>query len=188
VLLVHSGNRIDLAGRLVPRFPESQVPAVRPRIGKVLDSLAPRAVVSAAAAGADLVVLEEAVRRSIDVHVVLGIAADQFLKQSVLDAGQEWVARFDDVLRHVSMQPGCSLLEGDDAPERDWYLAAHDQLLGRVEVVADGDVVVALTVRPPEGDVPASVTDAFALRAQHLGMLVLSIDPRPGAPETVTVS
>jgi len=172
----------------VARFPESQLPVVESRVGKVLDSLAPRAVVSAAAAGADLVVLGQAIRRGIDVHVVLAITADEFLKRSVVDAGPEWVTRFDDVLRHISTQAGCTLVEGDGAPEAEWYLAAHDQLLSRAEVVADGDVIVALTVHPPEGEVPRSVTDEFAARAERTGLLVLSIDPRPGAPETVTVN
>jgi hypothetical protein len=157
-------------------------------VAKVLDSLSPRAVVSAAAAGADLVVLEEAIRRGIDVHVALAIAADHFVEQSVVDAGPEWVARFDAVLHHVAAHAGCSLLEGDDAPEHEWFLAAHDQLLGRAEALADGDVIVALTVRPPEGEAPPSVTDQLAARAEHRGMLVLSIDPRPASPATLTVS
>jgi predicted amidohydrolase len=157
-------------------------------VAKVLDSLRPRAVVSAAAAGADLLVLPEAIHRGIDVHVVLAIDAEQFLQQSVVDSGPEWVRRFADVQRHVSTQAGCSLLEGNGAPDDEWYLAAHDQLLDRAAAVAHGEVIVALTVRPPTGEMPASVTDEFASRAEHRGMLVLTIDPRPGSPETPTVS
>jgi len=187
VLLVHSGNRIDLAGRRVVRFPSTQVPVVQARIARLLETLRPTDVVSAAAAGADLIVLEEAIRLGINVHVVLTVARDEFVEQSVMDAGPEWVTRFESVVRHVSTVDGCSLTESDDAPDHEWYLAALDQLLGRAEALAANRTIAALTVRPPEGEVPPSVTDDFAARAERIGLLVLTIDPRPASTATVTV-
>lgn len=157
-------------------------------MAKVLDSLQPSAVVSAAAAGADLVVLEAAIDRRIDVHVVLPIARDEFLKRSVVDAGPEWMIRFDEVLRHVAAHAGCTLIQGDDAVDHEWFLTAHGQLLDRAEELAAGGIVVALTVRPPEGEMPPSVTDEFAVQAERAGMLILTIDPRPGSSSTVTIS
>jgi hypothetical protein len=188
MLLVHSGNRIDLPGRRIARFPSTQVPVVRARAARVLDTLRPSDVVSAAAAGADLIVLEETIRRGINAHVVLTIARDEFVKLSVADAGPDWVRRFEAVIEHISTHDGSSLVQGDDAPDHEWYLAAHDQLLDRAEVVAAGRAIAALTVRPPEGEDPPSVSDDFAVRAEHMGLLVLSIDPRPASTATVTVS
>jgi hypothetical protein len=188
VLLVHAGNRIDLANRSVARFPSSQVPAVRDRVGRLLDSLRPSGVVSAAAAGADLIVLEEAIRRGLDLHVIMPIAPDEFVAESVVDAGAEWVDRFDGVLRHISTHPRCSVTQGEGKAGDAWYLAANDELLDRAAVVAGSDIIVALAVRPPEGENPPSVTDDFVARAGRSGLLVMCIDPRPGSTASVTVS
>jgi hypothetical protein len=154
----------------------------------MLDALQPSDVVSAAAAGADLIVLEEAIGRGIHTHVVLPIELDEFVKQSVADAGPEWVTRFHVVLQHVSTHDECSVVQGDDVPSADWYLAAHDQLLGRAEEVAAGQAIVAFTIRPPEGESPPSATDDFASRAHRMGLVELCIDPRPGSSPTVTVN
>ena len=188
VLLVHSGNRIDVVDRPTARFPSTQVPVVRARVARVLDAFRPSDVVSAAAAGADLIVLEEAIHRGINAHVVLPIAAEEFVNQSVSDAGAEWVSRFRAVLQHVSNSNGCSLLQGDEASDEAWYLAGHDQILTRAETVAGGEAIVALTVRPPEGEIPPSVTDRFAMRAERMGLLELCIDPRPGSSAAVMLS
>ena len=95
VLFVHAGNRIDLADRATARFAQSEVPMVTARVGHLLATLRPIGVVSAAAAGADLVVLQEAIRQGVAAHLVLPIARDHFVEQSVADAGPEWVQRFD---------------------------------------------------------------------------------------------
>ena len=160
---------------------------VRARVARLLEVLRPSDVVSAPAAGADLVVLEEAIRLGQRIHLVLSIDFDEFRRQSVLDAGPHWVERFEAVVHHAASVAGCSLTQSDDAPRHDWYLAAHDQLLGRAEAVAGDDTVVALTVRPPEGEDPPSATDDFAGRAEQRGLLVLTIDPRRGSSSTVVV-
>ena len=90
MLLVHAGNRLDLANRRGARFPSSQVPTVRTRVRQVLDTLRPSGVVSAAASGADLIVLEEAIIRSIAIHVVLPISREEFVNKSVADTGPDW--------------------------------------------------------------------------------------------------
>ena len=158
---------------------------MRSTVGRLLDALRPSDVVSVAAAGADLIVLHEAIRRSINTHVVLPIALDEFVKQSVVDAGPEWVGLFDEVLRHVSVDDGCSIIHGHDDPTGEWYLAAHDQLLHRAETVAGDHPIVALTIRPPEGEQPPSVTDNFAARTERMGWVGLCIDPRPGSSAAV---
>ena len=185
---MHAGNRIDLANRTTARFTSTQVPEVRATVGRVLDALQPVAVVSAAAAGADLIVLQEAIERGIAVHVVLPIPVRDFVKQSVIDAGPVWVLRFEAVLDHVANDIHSSILQGDEFPDDDWFLTAHDQLLDRAKDVADGDIVVALTIRPPEGENPPSATDDFAMRAERMGLLVLCIDPRPDSAPAVIVN
>ena len=164
------------------------MPVVRDRVGRLLDALRPSGVVSAAAAGADLIVLEEAIQRELDIHVIMPIAPDEFVAQSVIDAGSEWVDRFDAVLSHISTHPRCSVTQGDGAADDEWYLAANDELLDRAEAVAGSEIIVALAVRPPEGETPPSVTDDFVARSGRLGLLVMCIDPRPGSTAAVTIS
>ena len=157
-------------------------------MGRLLDSLHPSDVVSAAAAGADLILLEEAIHRGLGTHVIVPIALDEFINQSVIDAGPEWVGRLNVVLHHISTHEGCSVVQGDGPGGDAGFRAANDELLGRARQVADGTDIVALTIRPPEGEAPPSVTDDFAARAERLGWLVLCIDPRPGSSAAVTVS
>ncbi|HZX53111.1 MAG TPA: hypothetical protein VFE86_00445 [Ilumatobacteraceae bacterium] len=187
MLFVHAGNRIDLADRPTARFAQSEVPMVAARVGQLLATFRPVAVVSAAAAGADLVVLQEAIEQGIAVHVVLPIGREGFVEQSVADTGAEWVQRFDAVMAHVSSDARCSLVEGDADPASAWYEGGHDLLLQRAEALAGGDVIVALTIRPPEGETPPSVSDAFAARAERLGLLTLCIDPRARSASTAVV-
>jgi hypothetical protein len=140
---------------------------VADRVAHLLNTLQPIGVVSAAAAGADLIVLDEAIRAGIGAHVVLPIGRREFVEQSVADAGPEWVQRFDAVMDHIAGDPRCSVVQGEE--------------------LAGGEVIVALTVRPPEGETPPSVSDAFAARAERSGLLTLCIDPRARSAATVVV-
>ena len=160
---------------------------VADRVAHLLTTLRPIAVVSAAAAGADLIVLEEAIRTGIDAHVVLPICRREFVEQSVADAGPDWVQRFDSVMDHIAADPRCSVVQGDAEPDTAWYVDGHDQLLRRAEELAGGAVIVALTIRPPEGETPPSVSDAFAARAERSGLLTLCIDPRARSASTIVV-
>jgi hypothetical protein len=193
VIVVHAGNRLDGPGRGTPRFPESQVPAVSARVGRLLDILQPAAVVSAPAAGADLLVLDEARRRGIALHIVLARNDDDFLQSSVADHGAGWVARYRAVLDHARGDSRCTvcpmseLSDHADADGDDRYLAANAALIRRALDLARDEPVVALSIRPPGGETPPSVSDDFADRAGRAGLLVVSIDPRPTVDGQPTV-
>ena len=101
VLIVHAGNRIDAPDRGAPRFPASQVGAVAQRVGRLLDVMKPAGVVSAPAAGADLIVLDEARRRGIPLHVFLPIDTDEFVRVSIADHDTEWLGLFEAVMDHA---------------------------------------------------------------------------------------
>src|SRR3712207_9109193 len=63
VLVVHAGNRVDADGAAAPgRFPPDQVDVVRARLARLLAHLRPEVAVSAAAAGAAPLVLQDAPR------------------------------------------------------------------------------------------------------------------------------
>ena len=179
VLIVHAGNRIDAPDREVPRFPAAQVDAVAQRVGRLFDVMKPAGVVSAPAAGADLIVLDEARKRSIPLHVFVPIDTDEFVRESVADQDSGWLAVFEAVIDHARDDAHSSLCHIDGGAHGDWYLQAHHGLLAHASELAAGDLIVALTVRPPAGEIPHSATDEFADRAGQAGLIVLTVDPRP---------
>jgi hypothetical protein len=179
VLIVHAGNRIDAPDRPDDRFPRSQVDAVAERIGRLFDALRPTGVVSAPAAGSDLIVLDQARRRDIPLHVVLPLAPDDFVRASVADVDENWMGIYEAVVLHARSDPRSTLIEiGMDEHEA-WYLDANDDVLAHAIELAGDELVVALTVRPPAGEHPPSATDHFADRAGRAGLIVVSVDPRP---------
>ena len=190
MLIVHAGNRIDRLARKVPRFPSSQVPQVTARAARLLRTLAPVAVVSAPAAGADLIVLAEAQRLGLAVHILLPIPEDDFVAASVADGGPEWVTMFHDVIDAAGTDPSSSIEALDMRGVPQWYVAANDVLLDLARRIArrdggDDEAVLALTVRPPGTEDPPSATDDLAARARRAGLAVLTLDPRPGACDIV---
>lgn len=174
MILAHAGNRLDAPGRVPHRFPEAHVPSVRHRLERLLKELAPASVVTAAASGADLILLDAAQKMSIATHVVLPSPPADFRASSVADQGALWARRFD----HV-MQVATTITVDDTRHTEEPYLAGNASILAKAAAIAseNDDVVTALVVRPaPNGSAP-SVTDDFALRATRLGYALISVDP-----------
>ena len=191
MLIVHAGNRIDARRRAVARFPADQVDSVRARVRLLLTALQPERVLSNAAAGADLIVLAEAQRLGIPVDVVLPIAEDEFVRQSVADNGDEWVAAFHQVLARAEAEPQSTVRHGDQSANDDWYESANEHLLEEALHAAartsPPNHVVALTIRPLPTRGEESITDHFAELAERAGLLVLTLDPaRPEHPVVVS--
>ncbi|WP_157431497.1 hypothetical protein [Actinomadura hibisca] len=72
-------------------------------LGRFLDHHRPRLVVGSAAAGTDLLLLEEAGRREVPAHVVLLGDAARFREVSVADLGAEWTGRYDRIVADPSV-------------------------------------------------------------------------------------
>ena len=170
--LVHAGNRIDAAGRIPPRFPASQVPIVEARLEKILGRLRPDAIVSAAASGADLLVLDVALRLAIPVHLSLPLPALEFRRRSVADQGEGWTERFDRVCLAAA-----SISEHDLSAYDDWYLRGNDEILDDAVRLAGHAQLNALVVRPRNQSDSASATSDFARKASGRGLGVLDLDP-----------
>lgn len=101
-LIVFSGHMLDTPERERPRFPPSAEPAARENLRAALDRLQASVGFASAAAGGDLLFLEEMRRRDAQVHVVLPWAREAFVKTSVALAGDAWVERFDRALAGAS--------------------------------------------------------------------------------------
>ena len=177
VLLVHAGNRVDLPGRRTPRFPRTLVPLVQHRVAQVLTDLHPSAVVSAAAAGADLIVLEEALRLGITIHVALPISVELFRRRGCEDVGDDWAVRYDKVLAEAGSL-GTVHIE-DHRDDEDWYTHGNKTILDRAAAVADGESIYAFVVRPHSGETSPSATDHFAASAAARGWPVIELSITP---------
>lgn len=189
MIIALGGRRIDAEDAPVSRFPLDNADLVRARIGAVIDRYHPSAVVSSAAAGADLLALEEAVTRGIRHRVILPYAPDRFRADSVTDRPGEWGPRFDrisqladtknDLLVHPAPSP--------DEDEGDAYRRAADAVLdealtlARAEIAAEGAeaqpaarvVVVAIWDGVPRD--PDDFTAYFIKQARARGILVEQI-------------
>ena len=181
MLLAHAGNRIDAEDRSEARFPATQVGVVTAIIARALADLRPSGVVSAAANGADLIILAEAQRLGIATHVVLPMPADDFLEASVASSDTAWVEQYREVLDTAKRSPGSTVDILDLADDPKWYLKANVVILERARALALRDEsIIAMTVRPTEGETPPSAVDEFARLASQAGLTVLTLDPRPG--------
>ena len=138
---------------------------------------------SAAAAGADLLVLGAAQSLGIAVHVVVPIAEDEFLRRSVADAGPGWVERWERVLAGARADAASAVHQGDLAVDGAWYLEANGEVLAVARRLGEaaGEPVLALAVRPPGGEEPPSATDDFVAKALAAGLVVVDLDPHPAA-------
>jgi hypothetical protein len=104
-VVAFSGHMTDAPGRAIPRFPASQVEAVRRAVGAWLRRHGGRVhAVCSAARGADLVFLEEVLAREGTATVILPFPPADFKQVSV---GPGWDERFETVLAHdrVEVRP-----------------------------------------------------------------------------------
>jgi ABC-type sugar transport system substrate-binding protein len=173
VLVVHAGNRIDGPDRPRARFPPDREQAVADRLGELLDVLAPEGVVTSAAAGADLLMVEAAEKRQLPVHLVLPFPRARFRAVSVEDQGPRWTSAFE----HAVERAPSSLVELDLEPGVEGLHAGNQALLDHALGLARTGLLV-VAVRPTGGEAPPSVTDDFVRRAVDAGRFVIEIDPR----------
>ena len=92
-----SGHMIDAPDRETPRLPETKAEAVGVKIAEQLaqweigeSDLA----ICGGACGADTLFAEECLRRGARLRLLLAQEADDFVRDSVRHAGEEWVRRF----------------------------------------------------------------------------------------------
>lgn len=98
-----TGHLIDLPGRSRPRFPPSAERAVRAEIAGRLRMLDAGFGYASAACGADILFLEEMLRRGGEIHIVLPSSPGEFRMESVdVVPGGNWGARFERVIRRAA--------------------------------------------------------------------------------------
>ena len=176
MILVHAGNRVDEPYRKPARFPADREQFVRRRFDSLLRVLAPEGVVTSAAAGADLVLVESALERSVPIHLVLPFEPAQFRETSVSDRGSRWERSFDEARGAATDTSQNSLVSLDLPVNEAAFRATNHALIERADSLAP-DSVLAVAVRHLSTEDPPSVTDDFVRQAEASGLFIIEMDP-----------
>lgn len=142
MIIAFSGRRIDAEDAAVARFPLENQDLVRKRIGDVFDRHHPSAVVASAAAGSDLLGLEEAVTRGIRHRVILPYSADRFRANSVTDRPGEWGPRFDRISQLAGARNDLMVhpAPNSDEEQEDAYRRAAGVVLDEALALAQAEI------------------------------------------------
>jgi hypothetical protein len=170
-IIVEAGRRVDAPDATVARFPLRNVPEVRKKIQQVLKNEKPVAIVSAAACGADLLLLDVAGEMNVPRYVLLPSEPEAFRVSSVTDRPGNWGELYSKALRTSKVEV-LKLPEGQEG-----YLETNQKLLDRAQVLAKQEhtTVNALVVWNKERRGPDDVTAHFLEQAKLRKMPILEI-------------
>jgi hypothetical protein len=129
-VIVEAGRRLDAADATVVRFPPQNVPEVREKIRRLLEKQKPVAIVSSAACGADLLLLDVAGGMNVPCHILLPSNPEDFRVSSVTDRPGDWGELYSKAL-HTSEVEVLKLPEGQEG-----YLDTNLKLLDRAQALA----------------------------------------------------
>lgn len=101
-VVVFTGHMLDKPGRPEARFPAELESAVTQAIAAELEDVRAGFGYCSAACGADIIFIEQMLKRGAEVHVILPFAQPDFLETSVTFAGPRWVRRFHAALRRAT--------------------------------------------------------------------------------------
>jgi hypothetical protein len=162
---------VDAPDSTVARFPPQNVLEVRERIRQLIMNQKPLAIVSAAACGVDLLLLD--VEREMDVprYILLPTAPEKFRVSSVTDRPGNWRKLYSKALRDSKVE----ILRLPDGQEG--YLETNLKLLDRAQVLAKQarTAVSALVVWNRSSRGPDDVTEHFLEQAELRKMPILEI-------------
>jgi hypothetical protein len=176
MVITLAGRRVDAPGADTPRFPATNVAAVRDRIRVLLTEREAQAIVCAAACGVDLLALEAAEDLGIRRRIVLPYTPARFRETSVVDRPGDWGEPFDAMIDAADASGDLIVLgyvEGDEAA----YLATNIALFEQATLLAEQlhDTVGAAVVWDGATRGEDDVTAAFLREAQHRGFPVWQI-------------
>jgi hypothetical protein len=169
VIVAYAGRRPQATSKESPVGTHTDV---GDRIEQLLANLSPRLVVGAAAAGADILVLEAARRLNIAARILLPTSVEEFKRESVLDKGPEWGQRFDTVVDRAQVE----ILDGAEIGDKR-FIRANNEILNRAAAaVQDHESVLVLGIID-QARRPGDITAHFLGEATRRGLLTLQLDP-----------
>src|SRR5579863_868248 len=134
MIIAVAGRRIDAPEAKEVRFPLQNVELVSTRVRAVLVEKGVAGVVSAAACGADLIVLAEAISLGLRSRIVLPYSPQRFRETSVVDRPGEWGPVYDRVIEEAESHGDLVVIPetADDGA----YAAANEAILDEAIAVA----------------------------------------------------
>lgn len=173
-VLALAGRRTDAVGAQVRRFPIENLALVRNRLDALMAAQKPEALVCSAAAGADLLALDVACERGLQLRVVLPFQREPFREKCVMDGGGDFGGLFDRILDVVERRGELVCLEAAATPDES-YLAANEAILSQAARLARPDPPIAVIVWEGRSRGPDDYTQAFGNAARERGLTVLEV-------------
>ncbi len=177
MIVVHAGHRVDAPGRATGLFPADRDGSVYRRLYLLMMELRPRLVVTAAAGGADLLMLRVAEDLFIPRLVALPLPVDDFRRRSVADQGDRWIEAFEHSMACADTVVTTDLSEYDD-----WWRRGNDFLHHCAMEACDGsngrppEPITAVVVRNGNCSGSSGTAD-FVTKATKRGWPVHVVDP-----------
>jgi len=183
----YCGHRILPAGKM-GRFPAEDESRVRTELDRTFAKLDARVGFGSLAAGADILAAEALLERGAELHVVLPFARDEFVRTSVVQAGPEWVERFDNCLARADTVEVASTGEYLDDPVMFDFcarIAMGDTLLRARYLETEAHQVAVWDGTPSEG-VAGTAVDVRSWGSTGAPSTVIPVtpgDPQSGSHE-----
>ncbi len=176
MIITLAGRRVDQQNAPETRFPVNNVERVRQRIRATFINLHARALVCAAACGADILALEVAGDLGLRRYVVLPYSPEMFRESSVMDCPGDWGPRYDRILADVKKQGDLAVYDYDQHQEEAYFAANHDILDNAEELGKEMELeLAAIVVWDGESRGPDDVTGHFLEEAKRRGLTVMEI-------------
>lgn len=170
-VLAAAGRRIGDA-----RFPQRNEEKVARSIRSALNASRPALIVSSAACGADILVLEAARDLGIPTRIILPFSVRAFRERSVADCAGNWTSRYDALITDRTTEDGSLVLltAKDSVSDKEAAVAYHDVTAKLIEEVANaihrqekatgGALIVWDAVRKGEDDESGYFLDSARAR------------------------
>ena len=175
-----SGHMVDAPGRKVPRFPAAKVALVGQKIADQLEKWKigqGDLAICGGACGSDILFAEECLRRGARIRLLLAQPVEEFVRDSVQHAGEDWVRRFHALREEAEV----AILPGDPgaAPNDDIYAQTNLWIIENAQAESsDPHQIYCLLVwdEKQTGDGPGGTSD-FQKKVCQLGAVLEVINP-----------
>ena len=178
-VVVFTGHMIDQPDRPTKRFPDEITRQVASRIAEILDKISAGIGYCSVACGADILFVEEMLKRKAEVNLFLPYNMHDFLKTSVDFAGPAWRERFDKI---VESQPVHYITEEGYFGNDDLHALLGHVIFGKTQLraeslKADPVLLTVLTSQGKPGEAPVGGTEYLVSKWPDKDA-IYRIDPR----------
>ncbi|MGH6630712.1 MAG: hypothetical protein ACREB3_13360 [Burkholderiales bacterium] len=182
MIIALAGRRVDAPDAEQKRFPAENAGRIQELIREALISVQARALVCAAACGADIIALEVAGELGLRRRVVLPYDKESFKRISVTDRPGDWGGRYDRILSEVEASGDLVDHDYDESEEATYFAANHDILDAAEELAMETEQeLVALVVWDGESRGEDDVTGHLLQEAKQRGLRTKELNTLTGA-------